>query len=163
MTDYFICPHCEAEVPSDALACPECGSDEQTGWSENTVYDGLDLYDEADTPTGPSMTSRPSAKSLLIGLAAGVLLAYSAWRFSWGVWLIPLVFLTVGIAYYATRVFSRKQPNMEERLYQDLLRRARGDGELVERLVEYERQCNPGSDKLRLLQDAIDRWESDRM
>ena len=27
----------------DALACPECGSDAETGWSEDTLYDGLDL------------------------------------------------------------------------------------------------------------------------
>lgn len=30
----FICPHCGAPVPRDASACPECGSDERTGWSE---------------------------------------------------------------------------------------------------------------------------------
>lgn len=163
MTEYFICPHCETGVPLDAAACPECGSDERTGWSEGTVYDGLDLPDDEDAHTGASMTSRPSAKSLLFGLAAGALLAYSAWRFSWGLWLIPLAFLTAGIAYYATRVFSRKQSSMAKRLYQDLLRRARGDGQLVDRLVEYERQRSPGSDRLKLLQDAIDRWEADRM
>jgi hypothetical protein len=28
------CPNCGAEVPPKARACPECGSDEQTGWSE---------------------------------------------------------------------------------------------------------------------------------
>ena len=43
MSDYFICPNCEAEVPSKALACPECGSDEKTGWSEDTMYDCLDI------------------------------------------------------------------------------------------------------------------------
>ncbi len=26
-----------------AKACPDCGSDEKTGWSEDTMYDGLDL------------------------------------------------------------------------------------------------------------------------
>jgi uncharacterized membrane protein YvbJ len=43
MSDYFICPNCGAEVPVRALSCPECGSDEKTGWSEDTMYDGLDL------------------------------------------------------------------------------------------------------------------------
>lgn len=43
MSDYFNCPNCGAEVPIKALACPECGSDEKTGWSEDTMYDGLDL------------------------------------------------------------------------------------------------------------------------
>ena len=163
MTEYFICPHCEAEVPLDAPACPECGSDEQTGWSENTVYDGLDLHDDEDTRTGHSVTSRPWAKYLLIGLATVTLLAYSAWRLTWGIYLIPLALVAVGVAYCVIRMFSRKQPNMEKRLYQDLLQKARGDGELVERLVEHERQRSPGSDRLKLLQDAIDRWEADRM
>ncbi|MDW8309182.1 MAG: zinc-ribbon domain-containing protein [Verrucomicrobiales bacterium] len=41
-----ICPVCGAEVPRGAKACPECGSDEQTGWSEQARYDGLDLPEE---------------------------------------------------------------------------------------------------------------------
>ena len=41
-----LCPNCGAEVPPDAKACPECGSDEQTGWSEEAHADGLDLPEE---------------------------------------------------------------------------------------------------------------------
>ena len=41
-----VCPHCGAEVPSGAKACPECGSDERTGWSEEAQTAGLDLPDE---------------------------------------------------------------------------------------------------------------------
>ena len=41
-----ICPYCGAEVPQGAKACPECGSDEQTGWAEQARYDSLDLPDE---------------------------------------------------------------------------------------------------------------------
>ncbi|HTL58746.1 MAG TPA: zinc-ribbon domain-containing protein [Candidatus Limnocylindrales bacterium] len=41
-----ICPNCGAEVPRNAKACPECGSDETTGWSEAAQTDGLDLPDE---------------------------------------------------------------------------------------------------------------------
>ena len=44
------CPHCGADVPTDARACPECGSDEKTGWSaesaEQARYADLDLPDE---------------------------------------------------------------------------------------------------------------------
>ena len=39
----FRCPHCHALIPLESRACPECGSDDQTGWSPNTMYDGLDL------------------------------------------------------------------------------------------------------------------------
>jgi hypothetical protein len=41
----FECPNCGAEVPGGALSCPECGSDEETGWSEDTQYDGVDFPD----------------------------------------------------------------------------------------------------------------------
>jgi hypothetical protein len=41
-----VCPNCGAAVPRGAKACPECGSDEQTGWSEESAGDGLDLPEE---------------------------------------------------------------------------------------------------------------------
>jgi len=41
-----ICPNCGAEVPPNAKACPECGSDETTGWSEEAQTGGLDLPEE---------------------------------------------------------------------------------------------------------------------
>ena len=44
----FTCPNCGGEVSSNALACPHCGSDEQTGWSADTMYDDLDLPDPVD-------------------------------------------------------------------------------------------------------------------
>ena len=43
--DEFICPVCGATVPAKARACPECGSDEKTGWSDNTIYDGTGIED----------------------------------------------------------------------------------------------------------------------
>ena len=44
----FICPVCGEEVPARAKACPVCGSDENTGWSEHTYLDGVDLGDDFD-------------------------------------------------------------------------------------------------------------------
>ncbi len=41
-----VCPNCGAEVPRGARACPECGSDEKTGWSEEARASGLDLPEE---------------------------------------------------------------------------------------------------------------------
>ncbi|HVY72283.1 MAG TPA: zinc ribbon domain-containing protein [Verrucomicrobiae bacterium] len=41
-----ICPNCGAEVPRNAKACPECGSDETTGWSDEASASGLGLPDE---------------------------------------------------------------------------------------------------------------------
>lgn len=41
-----ICPNCGAEVPPQARACPECGADEQTGWSDAAHAERLGLPDE---------------------------------------------------------------------------------------------------------------------
>ena len=41
-----VCPCCGAEVPPNAKACPECGADEDTGWSEEAGTEGIGLPDE---------------------------------------------------------------------------------------------------------------------
>ena len=42
-----ICPNCGAEVPRKAKACPDCGSDEQTGWSDDAAAARLGLPDDS--------------------------------------------------------------------------------------------------------------------
>jgi hypothetical protein len=39
------CPNCGAEVPPNARACPACGSDHETGWSERAEAQNLGLPD----------------------------------------------------------------------------------------------------------------------
>ena len=44
-----ICPVCGEDVPRNALACPECGADHNSGWREDAEsYDGIDLPEEFD-------------------------------------------------------------------------------------------------------------------
>lgn len=45
-SDWFVCPHCGADVPVGAKVCRECGSDDETGWSE-----GEDVW-KAEIGTG---------------------------------------------------------------------------------------------------------------
>lgn len=40
------CPNCGAEVPPNARACPECGSDWETGWSDDATAQNLGIPDE---------------------------------------------------------------------------------------------------------------------
>jgi len=44
----FSCPNCDGEVRQGAKACPHCGSDKNTGWSDQSWKDGLGIYDEDD-------------------------------------------------------------------------------------------------------------------
>ena len=57
MSEYFNCPNCGEDVPIRAKSCPGCGSDENTGWSEDTMYDGIVLteYDESNEKTSVSL------------------------------------------------------------------------------------------------------------
>jgi RNA polymerase subunit RPABC4/transcription elongation factor Spt4 len=41
-----ICPNCGAIVPPKAKACPECGADEKTGWSDTAYADRLGIPEE---------------------------------------------------------------------------------------------------------------------
>jgi hypothetical protein len=39
---------CGEDVPHGALACPECGADDRSGWRDDAgSYDGVDLPDES--------------------------------------------------------------------------------------------------------------------
>ncbi len=88
--DWFICPHCGAEVARRARACPECGSDDRTGWSEDVDlwgagipagYSGEDEFDyqefikrefgEARRELGPVL--RLVALALAVVAAIGLL------------------------------------------------------------------------------------------
>ena len=48
--EYFVCPHCGAQVDVRATSCRECGSDAETGWSEEAddSFDGGDFGDDDD-------------------------------------------------------------------------------------------------------------------
>jgi len=52
----FICPKLRGRsFRRKAKACPECGSDEKTGWSKDTIYDG---HGDRDRPRLTTRTGR---------------------------------------------------------------------------------------------------------
>ena len=157
MSDYFICPHCGAEVDWGAVVCPECGSDDETGWSEETAYDGLGLYDDEPAPTGYS----PRTKVMVTAVIFLILSAFIAATFRWGIYLIPLFLLGVAYAYYHANILPHTTTSREKQLYQDLLLKARGDKALVERWIGYEWQRNPDAERSELMEDAQQRWYRD--
>jgi hypothetical protein len=156
---YFSCPHCGAQVPSSAAACPECGSDNETGWSEAAAYDDMLLYD--DEPVAEPSGRAAWPPYLIVLVAAVTLSAYLAYALTWGIYLIPVVLAAVGVVIYLTHALPRRRHSQESQVYQRLLQKARGDRELVARLIEHERRRNPGADRLRLMQDVLYYWERD--
>ena len=54
-----ICPNCGAEFPAKRLACPECGSDAETGWksSEEIDYMSVDLPEDETQVRKSALTS----------------------------------------------------------------------------------------------------------
>ncbi len=42
-SDTFICSNCRAIVRVNALACPQCGADGKTGWSEDANQGSADI------------------------------------------------------------------------------------------------------------------------
>jgi hypothetical protein len=42
-----VCPVCGEVVPDNARACPECGADEKTGWSDAGRADSLGIPDDS--------------------------------------------------------------------------------------------------------------------
>jgi hypothetical protein len=68
----FPCPTCGADVPARARSCPECGSDEETGWSEDTLYDGLDLPDPGygrEEPEARPLRSFVATTAVIVAVA----------------------------------------------------------------------------------------------
>ena len=71
----FPCPNCGADVPEDAKACPECGSDDETGWSEDTMYDDIDLpITDEESDYDPETDDRKSTVSIWMIMGAIVVI-----------------------------------------------------------------------------------------
>ena len=82
------CPHCGARVPRGAKACPECGSDDETGWAdgETVEYESLDLPDAYDPDRWEDEAQRDAARRIgmraivaIIAVLAAIL-AICVWR-----------------------------------------------------------------------------------
>ena len=95
--DFFVCPHCGAELPIDARFCPECGSDEETGWPENGsgwevgVQSGSDSsdedfdYDEFVRKEFPEQAPKPAFhKRLWSTVVVLVVIAFVLWILAHG-------------------------------------------------------------------------------
>lgn len=80
-----ICPTCGAVVPPNSRACPACGADEETGWSEQAYAADPDLPDEdfdydnfVKREFGPEPVKTPGIRWLWWGIAILLVVAFLA-------------------------------------------------------------------------------------
>ncbi|MGP1386425.1 MAG: hypothetical protein ACTS2F_22885 [Thainema sp.] len=159
MTEYFTCPVCGTDVPLKARACPECGSDKGTGWSEAAQYAHL-LPDRGEE----GYAKQPAWRAYMIPIAALVCLSgfLMAAGLFWAAILVPLVVAAVRLVMWFMSRLGNTNRGLERQAYQQLVRRAAGDHSMADRLIEFERKRTPEATRLQLIQSAIFRWDRDR-
>lgn len=86
MADWVACPHCGERIKRDAAACRHCGSDDRTGWSEDTYLDGVDLpeageYSAGLEEEGFAKPANPPGRAILAGVSAVLILLFAFWLF----------------------------------------------------------------------------------
>jgi ribosomal protein L40E len=82
--DWVVCPHCGGEIKRSAKACRHCGSDDSTGWSDDTYMDGIDLPEEGDYEDGLEAegfrkTAARPGRILIAIVATGLVLLFAVW------------------------------------------------------------------------------------
>jgi len=73
------CPVCGEHVEEGSASCQSCGSCPQSGWSEDAVYDGLDLPAESFGESENAVTKGKSTTKrlvLAIALLIGVVILF---------------------------------------------------------------------------------------
>ena len=64
------CPVCGEHVEEGSASCQSCGSCPQSGWSEDAVYDGLDLPAESFGESENTVTKgKFTTKRLVLAIA----------------------------------------------------------------------------------------------
>ena len=76
------CPNCGAQFRAGRLACPECGSDANTGWrdAEDIDYQSVEIPDTYEEFIGAVPPRRPLWPRLVaVVLITAFVLAYVVW------------------------------------------------------------------------------------
>jgi hypothetical protein len=159
----MVCPNCGAVIPAKSPACPECGSDEETGWSEK-----WDIEDELTVEEDPAAVQRRRVVKNLIRIGFSIIGAIAIGAFLaveipiYGIFIAAAVVAGVIIALIVFRERPPSAKRTERNLEQELLALSGRDPARLERLVMYERSRAPDASRPELLKRAIDRLVRDR-
>ncbi|MFT5194803.1 MAG: hypothetical protein ACI9EW_001042 [Cellvibrionaceae bacterium] len=165
LDDLFVCPNCYANVAWNAAACPECGSDEETGWAEDPEGAAY----QADEPAEERPSTPLWKKIVLIFLAYVLASPLSAFfePSSTG-FLLLTALLIIAITYIVAveklggtielPLSNRKHAISD---YDSLMLRARHNEALVERLIAFEKEQSPEAGRDQWISVALQRWKRD--
>jgi hypothetical protein len=160
----FVCPHCGSVIPAASPACPECGSDAETGWSENSwLADYMAPADEDQSVERRKQQLKRVFKitgSLIGALTIGAFLAVEIQFY--GIYIGMGVMLAVIMALIVFRKRPPSAKKLEKSLEKELLVLSGRDPARLERLVMYEKSFKPDASRSELLKRAIDRLIRDR-
>jgi heme/copper-type cytochrome/quinol oxidase subunit 4 len=163
----FVCPHCGTTIPATSRACPECGSDSETGWSETYYPPGDPYAEEERDERRHARTLRRRTSIVFIAFVTIVIAALITMSVPAGyLYSIALVMaVAVVIVFVRVVMFFARRPEKtvrEKSLERELSAMTGRDPALVERLVEFERVRQPDASRAELLERAIDRLARDR-
>ena len=82
--DWVACPHCGERIKRNAKSCKHCGSDDRTGWSNDTYMDGIDLpeagdYEDGLEREGFRKPARTPGRLVPVIISAALILIFALW------------------------------------------------------------------------------------
>lgn len=82
--DWVACPHCGEEIKRNAKACRHCGSDDRTGWSDDTYLDGIDLpeaggYEDGLEREGFRKPAQGAGRTVSAIVSGALILIFTLW------------------------------------------------------------------------------------
>lgn len=86
-----LCPNCGAIIEDErAVACPECGADENAGWNDRATAQRLDLPDDEFDYDG-FIENEFASKSSNPLKVEGI---------SWATWIVAIIVLLLLLRYF---------------------------------------------------------------